>query len=361
MFGSAMLDLAIGMVFVFLLLSLICSAFNELLETWLKNRAGDLEKGIKELLGRDTGLVDKLYNHGLIFSLYRGKDYQEASAKKTLPSYIPSKDFANAVVALLGPQSGAIPSAADIRNSINAIPNQQVKSALLSLLNAAADDLQKFRAAVEGWFNSAMDRVSGWYKRRAHVVIFISAFAIAVAMNVDAISIARDLWTNQAQRDALVGAAQGYLNKHSSQSNPNPSPANAATAPSSQSQPASTTNPSPASPAASANPSSAPAQTQAAAAQTSAAKPAAANLDEGLAADIDLLRKTYLPIGWTRDYFDHLGCSPLLWLSALLGWLLTACAASLGAPFWFDVLGKIMVIRTSVKPGEKSGEVKSKA
>ena len=41
MFGSALLDVAIGMVFVFLLLSLICSAFNELLETRLKNRAGE--------------------------------------------------------------------------------------------------------------------------------------------------------------------------------------------------------------------------------------------------------------------------------------------------------------------------------
>jgi len=51
MFGSELLDVVIGMVFVFLLLSLICSAVNELLETRLKNRAGDLEKGITGLLG----------------------------------------------------------------------------------------------------------------------------------------------------------------------------------------------------------------------------------------------------------------------------------------------------------------------
>jgi hypothetical protein len=63
MFGSALLDVAIGMVFVFLLLSLICSAFNELLETRLKNRAGDLEKGIKGLLGANTGLVTKVPQH----------------------------------------------------------------------------------------------------------------------------------------------------------------------------------------------------------------------------------------------------------------------------------------------------------
>src|SRR5262249_40598116 len=36
------------------------------------------------------------------------------------------------------------------------------------------------------------------------------------------------------------------------------------------------------------------------------------------------------------------------------GWVLTAVAVSLGAPFWFDVLNKFMVIRSTVKPYEKS-------
>src|SRR5215468_3508620 len=213
MFGSELFDVVIGMVFVFLLLSLICSALNELLETRLRNRAGDLAKGIKELLGKDTGLVEKLYTHGLIFSLYRGT-YEEALKKKTLPSYIPSKDFATAVASILGPDSGAIPSADDVRNSIAKIQNAQVKSALLTLFNNANNDLEAFRKGIEGWFNSAMDRVSGWYKRRTHIIIFVLGFVIAVAMNVNSISLAQDLWISKAKRDALVGAAQGYLQNH---------------------------------------------------------------------------------------------------------------------------------------------------
>jgi len=315
MFGSALLDVAIGMVFVFLLLSLICSAFNELLETRLKNRAGDLEKGIKGLLGANTGLVDKLYSHGLIFSLFRGT-YAEAAKNKTLPSYIPSKDFANAVASILGPAGGNIPSAADIRNSINQIPNDQVKSALLTLLNDANDDLETFRAGLEAWFNSAMDRVSGWYKRRAHVIIFACAFLIAVAMNVNSIALAQDLWTNQAKREALVGAAQGYLDKH---------PASAATNSSTT-----TTTPQP-------------------------------DLDQGLKADIKALSDTNVPIGWSHEGLQNMDSRPMMWLGALLGWFLTACAASLGAPFWFDVLGKFIVVRSSIKPGERSAPAASKS
>jgi hypothetical protein len=43
-------------------------------------------------------------------------------------------------------------------------------------------------------------------------------------------------------------------------------------------------------------------------------------------------------------------------IAPILGWIFTAFAATLGAPFWFDVLNQIMVIRSTVKPHEKSGE-----
>src|SRR5215475_2319823 len=256
MFGSELLDVVIGMVFVFLLLSLICSALNELLETGLKNRAGDLAQGIKELLGKDTGLVEKLYNHGLIFSLYRGT-YEQALKKRTLPSYIPSKDFAIAVASILGTDSGAIPSADDIRNSIGKIQNAQVKSALLTLFNNANNDLEAFRKAIETWFNSAMDRVSGWYKRRTQIIIFVLGFAIAVAMNVNSISLAQDLWVSKAKRDALVGSAQGYLQNHSA---PAPSPSNP--------------------------------------------PPSVSALDSGLQANIDQLQKAGIVLGWNRTLFQ---------------------------------------------------------
>jgi hypothetical protein len=311
MFGSELLDVVIGMVFIFLLLSLICSALNELLETRLKNRARDLEKGITGLLGNNTGLVDKLYNHGLIFSLYRGS-YEEASKKRTLPSYIPSQDFANALASILGPDSGAVPSADDIRSSISKIQNPQVKSALQTLFNDAGNDLQKFRRGMEGWFNSAMDRVSGWYKRRTHVIIFALGFLIAVTLNVNSISLAQDLWANKATRDALVGAAQSYLEKH----------------------PAST----------SANPSS-----------------GSSTLDLGLKADLDELKSINLPIGWTRKILNDFYKAPLLWFAALLGWFLTAAGASLGAPFWFDLLSKIVILRSSITPGQKTTVASAKS
>jgi len=307
MFGSAMLDVAIGMIFVFLLLCLICSAFNELLETFLKKRSKDLEQGIIGLLGDKTGLVDKLYNHGLIFSLYRGT-YAEAQKNKTLPSYIPSANFAKALSAILASDNAPLSMDA-IKSTIAAIPNAQVKSALTTLANDAAGDLAKFRTSLEDWFNSAMDRVSGWYKRRTHVILFFVGIAIAIALNVNSISLAQDLWSNGAMRDALVGAAQGYLDK-------NPAPAS---------------------------------QTE-----TSSSDKNLSDLGKALNADVATLKNTKIPIGWSEDVRNNLLRDYRFASMAILGWLLTACAASLGAPFWFDLLNKIAFVRSSIKPGEKS-------
>ncbi len=44
----------------------------------------------------------------------------------------------------------------------------------------------------------------------------------------------------------------------------------------------------------------------------------------------------------------------------IAGWAITAFAVSLGAPFWFDILNKFMVVRSTVKPAEKSPPEASK-
>jgi hypothetical protein len=63
-----------------------------------------------------------------------------------------------------------------------------------------------------------------------------------------------------------------------------------------------------------------------------------------------------LPLGWNSQDARTVPRLAWPWVLKVLGWLLTAAAISLGAPFWFDVLGKFMVVRSTVKPHEKSPE-----
>jgi|KBSMisStandDraft_5_1062788.scaffolds.fasta_scaffold76636_2 hypothetical protein len=297
MFGSDILDVALGMVFVYLLLSLICSAVKELIEQVMKHRPKDLENSLRELLADPdgTGLVQKIYNHGMVFGLFRGA-YNPAGSKRNLPSYIPSRNFCLALLNVIAPDSDS--SITSLRQSVARIDNQKVKAALQAMLNDAGEDVARFRSNLEGWFNSAMERASGWYKRRAQIVIFVLGFAAAILLNVNSITIAKDLWSNKAKRDVLVSAAQGYLGK-----------------------------------------------------QPQGPGTGAATLDPGLKNDLDELQRLGLTFGRKPS---GTGPRALLWiyLASIAGWLVTACAISMGAPFWFDMLNKVSLVRSTIKPQE---------
>src|SRR5262245_34989335 len=111
MFNSGVLDVAIGLIFIYLVLSLVCSSISEIMEAKFKIRAVGLERGIRELLGNkdDVRIVKNFYDHPLIFSLLPGSyDPGKVDAKtkryargSNLPSYIPSRNFALDLMGLM--------------------------------------------------------------------------------------------------------------------------------------------------------------------------------------------------------------------------------------------------------------------
>jgi len=374
-----MLNVAIGIIFIYLLLSLICTAINEIIEKFLKNRASDLRRGIEVLLqnNENNNLLEKLYNHPLIFSLYDG-NYNKTSSKK-LPSYIPSANFALALMDIILPASsknlsgaaggaalnpgnqvtpennaiqqsanegssatsgnavpgtlveGAVGGSGPVIKSENTLdtlrgallnwPDSSAKSALLTLIDSAEGDINKARKNIETWYNSSMDRVSGWYKRRVQIITIFVGLGLTLAMNADTISIFKGLLNNPTLQNSLVAASGEYVK---------------------------------------------------------AAKEASTDPEESpearLQKNVEEINDLRLPIGWDWNTPDSLlsktslqnkklavpsGKDPVSWIIKFFGWFITALAISLGAPFWFDTLNKIMVIRSTVKPHEKSQEESS--
>jgi hypothetical protein len=317
MFGSEILDVAIGLVFVYVIVSVICTAVREGIEAWLKTRASFLEHGIRTLLQdpKGTGLAADLFNHPLIGGLFTartykpGRDAEEPSfwqRGKGLPSYIPSKTFAATLldIAAKGPDPSAAAVATSqpisldvIRKNIANIRSPQMQRIVLHAVDTAQGDIDKAQKALEEWFDSSMDRVSGWYKRSTQKILFVLGLTIAVSMNIDSVSVVDRLYKSDAMRQAVVAAA--------SKAGADKAPAN-----------------------------------------YTDAKNALAEL--------------HLPIGWDKASL-YFSCPPKGRFLAeavypWLGWVVTAIAATLGAPFWFDILNKIMVIRSTVKPHEKSPE-----
>jgi hypothetical protein len=329
MFGSEVLEVGIGLAIIFAFVSLVCTSAREALEGLLKSRALDLERGIRELLAdpTGTGYARKLFNHPLIRSLFSG-DYDPTqlkvsrsvlggarlrhmrlSARRHLPSYIPAASFVSALLDIVADREGASGKAplspAALREAAGKIANEQLRGAVLSAVDAAEGDLGQVRANLEQWFNGTMERASGWYRRRTQGILFVLGLAIGAVLNVDAISIAEHLVSDRALREVVVKQAEAL-----------------------------------------------------GAARQGGEE---AKLREAIA-DIGL------PIGWRdgwpRPQAPKLRCgegylclaglyTPEAFL-VLVGWLITALATMLGAPFWFDVLGRFMVVRSTVKPRERS-------
>ena len=461
MFGSVVLDVSIGMVFIYLLMSLIASVVQEIISAYLQLRSANLLRGIRSLFSGDSlfgkDLVDSLSNHGLIRGLYSDPAHDEAprgsevpahataaqaetrgvldqlrTARKALktafqkaeqvkaafdsnaasqeaydqarnelaaasmqalslakrhkvqqafvriwtvveaqqgfwrgvvrwlirvpqttapagtsnpgllPAYIPARTFGVAMLDILnvsnvtgdGTMQAITQSLAEHHWQWQ---ENKAGHALYALALNARGDVRAFQVSLEQWYNDSMDRASGWYKRYTQRILLCLGLLLAVFFNVDSVKVARTLWIDRDTRQAMVDAASAYGKD--------------------------------------------PAHKDAADASTpSDSKDLQVKLSDAANAFKKVTTDALLPVGWKTppgDYLLHgwralwpgedpktgerpsrdwglIQSSTWRCFTAMMGWLVTGIAISLGAPFWFDMLNKFMVVRSTVKPQEKS-------
>lgn len=333
------LEVVIGLVFIYLLYSLLATTVQELIATWLKLRARMLKKGIKRML--DDGGAEKFslefYKHPLIEYFGKQANYMEKKLLKSesvLPSYLSAQNFSKILTEIMQTSSAGSDASAKINQFIseqqklvNEMPGaarieKDTLQLLKSFMDEAGADIEKFRLLIEQWFDDMMERVSGWYKRKTQIWLLIIGFSIAIIFNVDTIMITKKLSHDKDAAKALADMASNYV-------------------------------------------------------KTNKDTPTLSNSTDSLSSDTLLAKANLLlnnqindankilAIGYDANPFktvlnkDH-------WLThilmKLIGWLLTALAISLGAPFWFDLLNKLMKLRNSVKEnGGEKGAVKDKA
>ena len=431
-------EIAIGIVTVWLILSMGVSAILEWISGLLKWRSRDLEVAIRDLLeegikGDSPHLAKALYDHPLIASLSKGKSptwFQRKVLKmeESIPSYIPDRSFGLALFDLLmtaGTEESMLKvwsaeleriESADVKqviieNVLNELARaakahiseedgykladrlsaeaEKIKGKLIAeypefefiLGSLLSDDMIKrftyeiliksdydmltegaarfavnspklmatidgllldaqgslkkgevkiaeFRTSVETWFNDSMTRLGGYYKRRAQLGAFLIAIGFAVFMNVDTLAVVRTLWRDPTARSAVVAEAQSLGSLPEAEES---------------------------------------------------VKDAVAMIDEKLEAFT-------LPSGWKK--LDAEACKAVkdnpevweyncivaaetypigmpygagFWVEKIVGFLLSGAAAAQGAPFWFEILTKLVNMRSSGKnPDEEKKKKKEK-
>jgi hypothetical protein len=302
-----------------------------------------------------VSLSDAFYNHPLIKSLARPGDH---------PSYVPPKTFALTLLDIFAKGQTAAATAeqrvAQIKASIDNLPDSDVKKSLQALLVNCTDSVTQVEKKLEDWFDNSMDRVSGWYKNRVQIWTIVIASLVTILANADTIQIAQKLMINPALRDKIVEEAKTANTANTDQTN------------SGKSAPTLTAQQK-------ADLSSLAGWT----AEFRMLHRLQACADAGLRgagqSQTDCIAKTGQPDGgssnpqfvaaWNNDAFPGMDLFsailfPWLWAIVpghLVGWVFTAIAASLGAPFWFDTLNKFMNVRAAgTAPNEKNSD-KSKS
>lgn len=340
MLSSAVVETVIGLAFVFFLVAILCTALVEFIATRFKKRAKYLLRGLRDLLdqpehlsatgpklasprtlmaaraaekdlytaalaARSTGLdrTDEpapvgppsgswamgVMGHAL------ARVYRQTRANgevTTNPAYLPAATFSRALIDLVWPGSGEPMTVAGRRREVEAHEAMPFKDAILALLKTAGDDIDEFRTSLESWYDAKMAQISGAYKRWAKRWAIVFGIAVAVFFNVDTIAIATSLHEDGPLRAAVVAAAtSGTLCEQGQDFD-----------------------------------------------ETKQC------VDDTLGA----LAASGLPVGWdlpiTREDFPSGSWGIPL---KILGLLITAGAASFGAPFWFDALSRVASLRNT--------------
>jgi hypothetical protein len=250
MVGNVALDVVIGLVFVYLLYSLYATVIMEIISSSLGLRARNLSYTLKRMLmdekkysgnfpavrdrflntfmqigGRAANLTNSnLYN---AFLKQPSIKYLGNGGLNSRPSYLSAENFSRAVIDALKTDDPDISLLGRIEQGLEDLeidldigtdPTQLVVSETVlhiqSLLDEANNDLVKFKILLENWFNDTMDRSTGWFKRTTQMILVLVGFLLAVSFNVDTLAIIDKLSKDDDARDQLVKMAVDFSEKN---------------------------------------------------------------------------------------------------------------------------------------------------
>ena len=305
---DAILEVAIGLILTWLILSVATVEVQNLINKWLDKRALFLEKSILEMFQGEQSFVDQFYAQPVIKTLFpkdrSGKPKKNIFGKERKPDYIPNATFAEALFEMfvnLGAEKDIL--------SKNSVPLERIANKIDEINEKNSDlayfvrrllpefdgdksvaEIRKthkkaveFKTNAENWFNTSMTQASFFYKENAKVFAFFIGLVLAASFNVDSFQITNELWREPTLRQSLIVRAQV----------------------------------------------------------------ADVNTGPNTVTELDTYYQDLkLPVGWDAD---KLPPTPLDWLTKIIGFIISGVAAMQGAPFWFEILKNLLKIKGAEK------------
>ena len=340
---DAILEVATGIIFAWLILSVATMEIQTWITHRLDMRSKFLEESILDMFKNEKSLVDQFYDHPAIKELSK----LDKNGKLKKPENIPSTVFAEVAVEVLlnaGKKGEEVPAGTmsfdamqsglneaksmnpELSRLIDRIcPTVGIPSGGGPGVSYSIEDVNQkvaeYRKNAEKWFDNIMGSASTWYRQNALTWAFGIGLVLAIIFNIDTINITEQLWREPTVRQALVAQAQNFE---------------------------------------------------------------LVNGTDNISQVPGYFDSLSMPVGWTsipaadasvcRQFITFTAegsvayragneCRVMVnippinnlwgWVIKLLGLVISAFAARQGAPFWFDLLRKLVNLRSSTQPAKK--------
>ena len=324
------IDVAIGLTLIYLGVSLFVTIINEYIAQMLNLRGRQLRAALNKLIDNDAIKQTLLKNPALEpFFTERPKKkgfyvlFDELKRLlaiffpiNRLPSYVDPNILGRMLIGSLPSAGNTHNAASQISATIDKLPDSSLKIQLQAIVRTSGSTIENFSTAISDWLDRSLTMMSESYKRNLQIISFGVGLAIAVILNINTITLTQHLYRDKETRDATTSLAIQIAE-----------------------------------------------QTNKASFEQCINLPRDKFMSDnacapfkGLVDAIQTRNSTLglLPIGWPEGVLKLLSATLTDWL----GWFMTALAVSLGAPFWFDLLNKVVSVRHGIRKPEIEQPVK---
>ena len=279
------LEVAIGLVFVYYVMGSIVSTISQIIMESLETRGLALEKYLKLIVGEKN--LSDLTNMPQIKSLrpIRYASWWNVFGSGTVEKRvekIPASTLVDAFFDLTGLTGKYQTTGDELIASISQLPDSEGKKAMLAWAQKGVTNVNDLRSRTTDYFNGLLGQAAATFKANARSIVIIMSIVTTLLFGTDSIQLAKDLWADSALR---------------------------------------------------------------AAANAQAAAAAQQGQSTDLTALLNQLGVLSIKIGWWQNQNIPVQTSTVGWIQFILlkftGLLITAVAVSQGSSFWYDLLKRL--------------------
>ncbi len=296
------LEVAIGLIFVYYILGSIVSLITQWINEALETRGVALERYLKKIVGDTklgdlTGMPQMKALRPIRYKNFLGVFNSVTEPKKL--EKIPVGVLVDSYFDLVG-LTGKELNADQMLELIGQLPASEGKDAVMGWIKQGVTNVNDLRSRMTSYFSGLMDQAAATFRSNARSFVILLSLGITLAFGTDSIQLARTLWNNAELRAIAAAKAEMVVSQEGT----------------------------------------------------------SASLDS-LVAELGGLS---IKIGWWQTERPESGATPMDWVRFILlkitGLGLTTIAVSQGSSFWYDLLKKIVGPSRSSSSGGDSSESK---